>query len=92
MAWYAFTGDPNAIGTDPAEISFGGVAFRLGEAVEVSDETLAAKLVCHSHFTRCDTPFVGYVPAELPAGAFPPAPVESVAPIRRGPGRPRKVP
>lgn len=92
MTRIAFIGDPNAPGTDPASIEIGGVAFPLGEAIEVSDETLAAKLGRHSHFQAIDGP----APIESPRAAAEPLSDggslgAGPALIKRGPGRPPKV-
>jgi hypothetical protein len=53
MATVVFTGDPDHPDTDPPSVVAGGLAFALGEAVEVDDRTHAAllgKLRGNSHF------------------------------------------
>lgn len=51
MAKVTFSGDPKAPGTDPAEAEFFGIKFPLGEAIDVEDDAIVAKLRSHSHFT-----------------------------------------
>jgi hypothetical protein len=74
-----FTGDPRG-GENPPSVTFGGVEFQLGVAVDVADGVLALRLARNSHFR------VGGEPEMAPAVAQP-----AVRTRRRRPGRPRKV-
>lgn len=51
MAHITFSGDPRAPGTDPAGLVMHGISFPFGQAVEVADAAIVAKLRSHSHFT-----------------------------------------
>lgn len=51
MAKITFSGDPRCPGTDPAKLVMHGITFPLGQAVEVADDKIVAKLRSHSHFT-----------------------------------------
>lgn len=51
MANVTFSGDPRALGTDPAEAEFFGIKFPLGQPVEVADDAIVARLRSHTHFT-----------------------------------------
>ena len=80
MALFTYTG-PDASNT------IRGVTFPIGEAVEVADESLAAKLSRLPYFAQGDAA-EPVIAADGPVTAYEADALPVVA--KRGPGRPRK--
>lgn len=55
MSKFRFIGNPRDPKDSRASITYGGLAFPLGEPVEVTDEAVAAKLRGNSHFAEVAT-------------------------------------
>ncbi len=80
---FVFLGVP---GESHESLTMYGVNFERGVPAEVADSKHAAKLMNHPHFAAVAEPAV-----TEETQAQEPAPEEPQEPVKRGPGRPKKV-